>query len=173
MSKLPRYWFHGDTSLRTHLFRDQVWDRNRTQQTLNAEGPGIYWTSSEDDARSYGPYLYRAELRPGFKVLPRRKPSMAFVLAIFSEAPEEDKEIFLSNWATESPRVALKQYTYADSLHDAAVQLYGDLIRSPAAWVQAMRNIGYDGVVVDKPKARIKHLVVWSSEKLDVWHIQE
>lgn len=170
--KRPAQWFHGDASRRSALFIDQRWDRPRGESSGNAEGPGLYFTSSLEDAQSYGPYLYVAELKPSFKLLPARKPSQTFLFALYNEASDEDRETFLSNWATTNPRTALAPYLHQNSMHDAAATLYHDLFQySPKRYVNAMVAAGYDGVIV--PRKTVKHLVVWNPRRLDIWHVEE
>lgn len=164
--KLPRYWFHGDTAPRNG-FLDQRWDRKRHESSLNAEGPGIYFTESEEDAESYGPHLYVAELKPGFKFLPKRRPTVAFLRKLYIAASPEDRELFLSNWDNMTVPRILEKYSHQLTMHDAAVSLYSDLIRDPAAWVYAMRELGYDGHVVEH-RYGARHLVVWNPNKITV-----
>jgi hypothetical protein len=167
-------WFHGDTDERTH-FRDQRWDRDHNTRSPNVEGPGLYFTNDRSDAESYGGFLYEMNLHPSFKLMPRKKPTLAFLRTFWEMANEVDRELFLSNWGFENdtnPDQALKKYLGQDTMHNAAVALYGDMIRDPAEWVAAVRATGYDGVVIDRNTAwghrNRKHLVIWSPEKMSI-----
>ena len=166
-------WFHGDREARAS-FADQVWDRDRTVASQNANGPGIYFTSSQKEAASYGPFLYEGICLPGFRLMPKKKPTMRFLLAIFSHANAADREIFLSNWDTKDPRRALASYAQREpTIHDAAQVLYGDLIRSAGDWIRAMVACGYDGVVVSGESLAngVQHLVVFDPSKMRVSRI--
>lgn len=167
-------WYHGDTSSRAS-FLDQKWDRDRTTASANENGPGLYFTSSYEEAATYGPYVYEGEPKESFRMMPKRKPTMSFLMDIFRSANDDDKETFLSNWGIDGvseskAKIALSKYLGQNTMHDAAVSLYGDLIRRPEEWVEAMRFAGYDGVVVDRSYGK-KHLVVWSPEKLKIYEV--
>jgi len=165
-----RLWYHGDTSPDRN-FRDQRWDRDPAVSSLLAEGPGIYFTSRIEEAQQwYGPYLYAARTSRRFRLLPKRRPTLAALYAFYGQASPEDQETFLSNWPDYTPRQALSRYANADTLHDAFLGLYRDLFRDPDSWVQAMRSMGYDGVMLSmmhRDPARY-FLIVWSPEKLDI-----
>src|SRR5574338_824145 len=167
----PKDWFHGDTAERDVLFRGQRWDRDRSIASANENGPGLYFTSSEEEASSYGAYLYLARLRAGFKWMPKKRPTMKFLLELFEAASPDDQELFLENWNATSPREPLSHYVRQDTMHDAALTLYGDLIRDAGEWVAAMRSAGYDGIIVQRAYGR-QHLIVWSPEKLNVWQVR-
>ncbi len=168
MPKVPKTtWYHGDRAFRT-TFKDQQWDRDRTTSSLNEEGPGIYWTTDYNQAASYGPHVVETVLPSDFKLLPR-KFSLSTLQKLYAEAEPEHQETFLSNWGEDVTRdEALRKYTHQNTFLDAAVSLYTDLFQYDAtAWVNAMRSLGYDGVIVDKSYG-VKHLIVWRPEKLVV-----
>lgn len=164
-------WYHGGHQ--TKFSENHRWDRDRTTSSLNQEGPGIYFTSSYQQATSYGPIVIEMELPSGFKVMPLRKPTMKQLMALYDEASEEDQEIFLSNWGENiTPQEALKHYSHQDNIHDAAVTLYGDLFRYDSdAYIEAVRTLGYDGVIVPKSYG-VKHLIAWNLKKIR-GHVRE
>lgn len=159
-------WYHGDRSLRTS-FENQRWDRDRTTSSLNEEGPGIYFTSDYDQAASYGPHVVEMELPKTFRLLPKKRPTLKMLRELYESADPERQGFFLSNWDEDATRdEVLRKYAGQNTTLDAAVTLYGDLFGHDAdAWVEAMRGLGYDGVVVDKSYG-VKHLIVWAPEKL-------
>jgi hypothetical protein len=160
-------WYHGEPERRTR-WDDQRWDRDAHTSSLNENGPGLYFTSSEEQAASYGPYLYLGELQANFKLLKASKPTLAKLRQMYGLASEYDQETFLSNWALEpgqSPDSALRRYTHRQTMFDALVGLYGDLIRDPGEWVEAMRSLGYDGTIVPRSYG-VKHLVVWNPSRM-------
>lgn len=167
--KSEQVWYHGDTSARA-TFLDQRWDRDRSVASANENGPGLYFTSSLEQAASYGSYVYMTTLPASFQLVPKRKPTLTALECLASLASPEDQEIFVSNWGFERPtksamRAGLSHYANQVTLFDALVSLYGDLIRDPEEWVQAMRLCGYDGVIVDRAYD-IQHLIVYTPEKL-------
>lgn len=175
-------WFHGGPRIRN--WRELSFDRDRFTSDLNAEGPGMYWTTEYEEAVSYirPGGVHRAILPPGFKFLPNARPKMAQLRALFELADPEDQEIFLSNWNIEPPistwampaiNRALTKYTHQTSLHDAFVTLYHDLFRVKAdAYVAAMESLGYDGVLVRKGTTggskKRKHLILWNVDAVRV-----
>ena len=166
-------WFHGDSSPRGD-FTDQRWDRDATVASLLEYGPGLYFTSDIDEARNYGGFVYEAELLPSFRLLPHRKPSLAKLREFYVLASEEDREIFLSNWGVTAPAPILKKYAHQDTLYDALVALYKDLFRSADEWVEAVRQLGYDGVVLhlSKREPPREYLIVWSPERLRLTRVE-
>lgn len=164
---MPVTWYHGDTSPRAH-FTDQRWDRDPSQASLLEYGPGLYFTSDCEEATRYGPHLFQATLDRDFRLVPRRKPRLKDLLELYTYADQADQEVFLSNWDATNPRAPLSRYALQDTLYDALLALYRDLIRSADGWVAAIRALGYDGVVLDLPKREPprKYLIVWAPEKL-------
>jgi hypothetical protein len=167
--RIPRIWYHGDTSPRADL-RDQRWDRDPAIASRLEYGPGIYFTSRIEEAEQYGPYIYAATVQNGFRLLPKRRPSLRKLAEFYRLASEDDRETFLSNWPGLTPGQALRRYANASTLYDALLGLYVDLFRDPDSWVYAMRGVGYDGIILsmlhrDPPR---RFLIVWSPEKLDI-----
>ena len=168
--KKPTIWYHGGH--RISDWDDLRWDRDRTTSSLNAEGPGMYWTTDPKEALSYGGVLYEGVTKDSFSAMPKRRATLAAMRSLFDLAEPEDQEIFLSNWALEPPvskadvlRI-LGKYTHQNTMHDSFTSLYGDLFRYRAnAYVEAMRSLGFDGVVVAKGtsggSAKRKHLILW------------
>lgn len=158
-------WYHGSPTMRMS-FEDQVWDRKRGERDLNENGPGLYFTDSIEEAKAYGQYLFEAKMEPGFSLMPNKKPTLNLLLSIFTKSSKEDQETFLSNWGENiKPKEALANYI-KPTIHDSAVALYGDLVRSPADWVKIMVALGYDGIVINRPES--KHLLVWNPSRLNL-----
>lgn len=183
MGALPKgtTWYHGGPKIRPGSVMS--WDRDRSQQDLNAEGPGMYFTSSYDEANGYAHghkngVVYRSKMKKGFKLLPKKGANLPTLRALYQLATPESKEIFLSNWSVEYPASegqvlqALMPYTRERSLHDALVTLYHDLYRYDAnEYVTSLSTIGFDGVALDKGVIdghRRLHLVVWNPGAMDL-----
>lgn len=160
-----KVWFHGDPQLRTD-FRDQRWDRDRTTSSLNEDGPGVYFTTNYDHAASYGAYVVELRLPKEFRALRRQKPTMKALRKVFGEARPEQQERFLADWDGAPASEILAKYARQPTLHGALVSLYGDLFQYDAdAWIAAVRELGYDGVIVPKSYG-VEHLIVWAPEKI-------
>ena len=164
VKKTDKIWYHGDANPRT-FFTDQKWDRDPQVSSANAFGPGLYWTDSLEQAKSYGPYLYRAQVHANFNMLtPNRKPTLAMLKKIHGLAHEEDRERFKLDWGVPSNQ-ALRKYLAQDTLFDAFLGLYGDLIRSPDHWVRAVQTCGFDGSLVHRDYG-VKNLIVYDTSKV-------
>lgn len=164
-------WYHGDTSPRVD-FTSQRWDRERFTSAQNENGPGLYFTSSIADAKTYGPHLYTAEMRPGFRLCSTSKrPALVLLQGLAKQAEQDDREVFVSNfgseWSPTAEKRALENYAHQDA-YGALLTLYHDLFRYDAArWVAAMRAVGFDGVIVER-HGGVQHLVVWDPQKLKI-----
>ena len=167
-------WYHGGN--RVTDWRDYHWDRDRTTSDGNAEGPGMYFTTSIEEATGYlfrmpDPVIYAARMLPTFRVLTGR-PTMPFLLNIYAQASAEDQETLVTNFGVEYPastravQAILRGYVHARTAADAAIQLYRDLFRfDDGAYVAAMREVGFDGFIVPRRQAGSRqrdHLVLWN-----------
>ena len=175
-------WYHGGPRIAD--WNHVRWDRDRSQSDLNAEGPGVYWTTDPDEAWGYAhgasdPVVYEATMRDSFKLLPKRKPTLKSLQDLYDYATHEDQETFLSNWSIEMPasqpqiNQALKPYTGQDTLFDAYVTLYHDLFMYDAdAYVAAMQSLGFDGYIVDRTQTgsskKKKHLILYRPRAMEI-----
>ena len=176
-------WYHGGN--RVTDWRDYHWDRDRTTSDGNAEGPGMYFTTSIDEAVGYlhrmpDPVIYAARMRPGFRLL-AGKPTLPFLLSIYAQASAEDQEIFITNYLVEYPAPAyavqavLRKFVHAKTKADAAIQLYHELFRhDDAAYVAAMHAVGFDGFTVPKRQAGSRqrdHLILWNIAAVELGEV--
>jgi hypothetical protein len=168
-ARQDRAWYHGEASPRSH-FLNQKWDRDPSTASRLEYGPGIYFTSDLGEATRYGAHVFQTHLTPRFNLVPRKRPSLRILAEFYKLATDDDRETFLSNWPGLTPHQALSRYAGAKTLYDAFLNLYIDLFRDPDSWVAALRELGYDGIILhlhDREPPR-KYLLVWSPEKLDI-----
>lgn len=142
-------------------------ERDRTTESALQEGPGIYWTTSYEEATHYGPHVVEMALPSSFQLMPRnKKATLSTLMAIYVLAGPEHQENFLADWDTTNPRAVMARYAHQENLHDALVTLYGDLFHDDTdAYLDAVRSLGYDGIVIPKEYGA-EHLIVWTPEKL-------
>lgn len=159
-------WFHGSSSDRGD-FRDHNWDRNPRESSLNEWGPGIYWTSSREQAETYGPYLHEAVMRSNFCLVPMFRPTMSYLREFYAMAPATDQQRFKEDWGISLQEIFHK-YRRQSTLYEALLSMYGALYRDPEDWVHAMVSLGFDGTIRRFPDRELYHLVVWSPEKLRI-----
>lgn len=162
-------WYHGDRAERS-TFRDQRWDRDAATSSLNAGGPGLYFTSKREEAETYGPYLYAGRLRPSFNVMPRRKPTMAFLRSIFECASDDDRERFIADYDARDRDDAIRRFLRQDTMLDAALMFYGELLRNPEELVSCLVSLGYHGAIIPRNYG-VRHLVVWDPSKMDIYPV--
>lgn len=181
-SAKQKIWFHGGS--RIENWNHVRWDRDRSESDLNAEGPGMYWTTDLDEAMGYAHgadrgVVYEGRMRAGFSLLPARRPTLAMLERFYAEASRDDQEVFLSNWQVEwshmgpAVRAVLRKYANQTTLFDAFVTLYHDLFHYDAdAYVNALRSMAFDGYVVKKGTTggsrRRDHLVLWYPRAMDI-----
>ena len=176
-------WYHGGTRITD--WRDYRWDRDRTTSDGNAEGPGMYFTTSIEEAVGYlhrmpDPVVYAARLRPSFRLL-SGKPTLPFLMSIYAQASAEDQETLITNFGIEYPTSAcavqgvLRNYVHAATKADAAIQMYRDLFRfDDGAYVEAMREVGYDGFIVPRRQAGSRqrdHLILWNVAAVELGEV--
>lgn len=176
-------WYHGGARITD--WRDYRWDRDRTTSDGNAEGPGMYFTTSIEEAVGYlhrmpDPVVYAARLRPSFRLL-SGKPTLPFLLSIYAQASAEDQETLVTNFGVEYPapmhavQGVLRNYANASTKADAAIQLYHDLFRyDDGAYVAAMREAGYDGFIVPRRQAGSRqrdHLILWNVAAVELGEV--
>lgn len=175
-------WFHGGPRITD--WSNMRWDRDRSESDLNAEGPGMYWTTDLEEAASYahgGGALYIGRMLPGFRHFPKGRPTLKALERLYWYADEDSQEIFLSNWSIEYPgsasaiRSVLTKYARQNTLFDAFVTLYHDLFRYDAdAYVGALRDMKFDGHVIGKGETggsrKRKHLILWNPRAMEIWH---
>lgn len=176
-------WYHGGNRITD--WRDYRWDRDRSTSDGNAEGPGMYFTTSIEEATGYlyqmpDPVIYAARMRPGFRLL-AGKPTLPFLLSVYAQASAEDQETLITNFGIEYPTSAyavqgvLRNYVHASTKADAAIQLYHDLFRhDDGAYVVAMREAGYDGFIVPRRRAGSRqrdHLILWNVAAVELGEV--
>jgi hypothetical protein len=143
------------------------WDRKRSEQDLNQEGPGWYFTSDLDDALRYGPIIYRAKMKPKAKIIQATlKSSLPALLAFVATASDGD----LQDWGADfgidrkvtslDVRKILANYS-APTLLESMLALYHDLFRYQTTDYLRAAQFVADGVRIKK-KNGVFHLVVWN-----------
>lgn len=164
-------YFHGGPDREN--FDGQKFDRDQ-HEDKNAQGPGIYLTSSQEDARTYrglSGSIHAVKVNGARTYRSDAKPSRAFLEKLIDYAPDEARETGLSNW-DENPNVAkqraLQSYMQEEAL-SAAVAIYHDFYGATNATAFAAANVkaGVDAVEVPK-NLGVTHLVVYNPRVLHV-----
>ena len=141
--------YHGTPHKIDNFVDDFVGGKEATDQ----EGPGIYFTTSEQNAMGYGENVYKAELTPK-KSVPIKNgkdaPSREIEWLI-RQAPEwEDNAM---NWH-ENPQVGYKLAArdiikYNENPHQQYLQVWYDFYRyHPVEYVRNMVKLGFDSIII-------------------------
>ena len=142
--------YHGSPTEIHNFVDDFVGGKDATDQ----EGPGIYFTSSPKNARSYGGYLYTVKLSPK-KIVSNQDGKSAPLKEIewlIKQAPNWKETA--QNW-NENPNMGLKIAAkdfiqYNDNPHQQFLQVWIDFYRNnPVEYVRNMTKLGYDAVVIN------------------------
>jgi len=137
-----------------------------------AEGPGIYFTTDEGQALSYGKNVTRAAIRNGANILVPggKKLSLSAIKRLLSSV---DKEILLtamSNWDENQYTAKLKLIDAINQADDAVgqiINIWADVFyhQNPKEFLRIMVSNGIDGVQI--PKDGLSHYVIYNSAILD------
>ena len=164
--------YHGSDTKISSFVDDFVGGKNATDQ----EGPGIYFTTSKENAQRYGENIYVATLMP--RKLLSEKPSggsYAELLKLAKMAPEWEDTA--QNW-DENPSVGIVKAVkdaiqYNENEKDRFLQIWIDFYRNnPRDYVKNCVKLGYDGIVVDRESMYIdepiKHYIVYNASIIQV-----
>lgn len=146
----PMVFYHGSNSPIKQFTLDFV-----NHNAVNQSGPGIYLTSSVDDAKRYGKFVHhltvkvvKSRIMPDKKALPRE-----LVQKLLWDAP--NREDNLMDW-DENPQKALRKAVDAvmgrhapNEFRQAMETIWYDHYRGEEkVWLQKMVELGYDGFMV-------------------------
>ena len=166
--------YHGSPNKITNFSTEFVGGKEAHDQ----EGPGVYFTSSPDDAKIYGGFVHKVKLTPR-KLVPlsgKINKSQIEKLILSSVGLNNVKELknmdmnrfwesSLSNFGDspdESFHAAVKSIMdYSNSPHDAFQNVWINHFRyRPKDYVSEMVRLGYDGVRV--PRTGLDHYIIFN-----------
>ncbi len=155
--------YHGSKN-KISKFTDEYVGKGNDQ-----EGPGIYFSSSENNARGSGPYVTKASLKLNKVVSRLNPPRRNDIIYMVQHAP--DKDDVLQDWA-EDPRKAyfmiLDSIMEKKNAHACFQSVWYELYRkSPTAYVKNMVKLGYDGVIVPRSEG-VTHYVVFNPKAIEI-----
>jgi len=159
--------YHGSTNKIEKFVDDFVGGEEATDQ----EGPGIYFTTSYDDALGYGNYVYKVRIKDG-KFLDDKTPSDSVdveeLVTLIKQA--EDWELNAQDWAEDPEHGAYEAahsaIEYNETERDVFQQIWISFYRyEPVPFVRNMVKLGYDGIVIDAYRTsenNNKHIIVYN-----------
>lgn len=169
-----RLWYHGD-SRKTLDFADQ---RYQNEAKWNAHGPGIYFTSSREQANGYAwpnGWVYTATIK-GKLATDDQKPTRLEIRKFIGSMTPDERETLFSNWDENPGRALLKildaytQMDFVSAMADLARIGGMDFGTTGVEYVTALRKLGYVGALHKLPS--VDHLVVWDPSALDVKSVE-
>lgn len=163
----PIIAYHGTTHKITSFVDDFVGGKD----ALDQEGPGIYFTTSLNNAQHYGENVYKVELTPRKPVSTKdnTKAPLKEIEWLILQAPEwEDNAM---NWH-ENPKIGYKKAAqdaiqYNENPHQQFLQVWIDFYKyNPVNYVRNMVKLGYDSIIIGgrnsmiTGESEITHIVV-------------
>lgn len=165
--------YHG-TPKKFESFTDEfVGGENATDQ----EGPGIYFTTSFDDAANYGKYIYQVKLSPRRLLDLSEDKDIDRKLLVKLIKMKPDWEMNAQDW-DEDPDTGVEMavdsaFEYNDNEKDVFLQIWIDFYRYDSVdFVRNMVKLGYDGIFVPKEHG-ITHIIVYNPSIIEIMDIKE
>ncbi len=166
-------FYHGSKVQISEFTLDQLGNGTGTDQ----EGPGIYLTSSAEDAKVYGEFVHVVEVKlVKSRMMPdRRTVRPEFIRGLISKAPEKDD--ILMNWDENPSRAIIKAVNavmdaYGPSDYRQAMeQVWYDYYHGyEREWLVRMRSVGWDGFIVNQHNGS-QHLICFDPSILTIKEI--
>lgn len=141
--------YHGTKHQISSFVDDFVGGKEANDQ----EGPGIYFTTSLNNAMAYGNNVYQVELTPkkSVSVQENKNAPINHIEWLILQAP--DWEDTAMNWS-ENPKVGYKIAAadfikYNNNPHQQYLQVWYDFYRNnPVDYVKNMVKLGYDSIII-------------------------
>jgi hypothetical protein len=166
--------YHGSPNKIKKFTDEFVGGKDATDQ----EGPGLYFTTSYDEALGYadGGYVYEVRVSPRL---------------LFDESEEKDinkdvleKLVFLSeNWEDHAsnwdpnPKIGVENmidsaYKYNDNEKDVLLQIWIEAYRYDGVnFVRNCVKVGIDGIIVNRENG--KHVIIYNPKIIELTNIED
>lgn len=162
--------FHGSPTQITKFMDDFVGGKDANDQ----EGPGIYFTTSEEEANRYGENVYSVTLTPRL-LLDQIPPNPRKLIPILTKLVKmaKDWKMYAQDY-DENPNIGLNEFIkstlqYNDNEKDCILQVWIEFYRyNPVEYVRNCVSLGIDGIIVDKDYEGIKHMIVYNPSIINV-----
>jgi len=138
------------------------------KEAVDQEGPGIYFTSSKEEANGYGEFVYTATITPRLlldKTPTNPKKLRPLVTKMTMMAPEW--EMHAQNY-DENPKKGVNVFVdsaldYNDTEKDVAQQIWYDFYKNePVDYVRNMVKMGIDGLCIPKEYNDVTHYIIYN-----------
>jgi hypothetical protein len=136
-----------------------------------SEGPGIYFTTSEKDARMYGQNITKANVHNANIISPSHSPlNRNAVNKILDDVNPDKIEIATSNW-NENPIIGremiLDSIMSEENPVDQLMSIWAEVFyhQNPSDFMNLMTKNGIDGIII--PKKNLAHYVIYNIQALE------
>lgn len=135
-----------------------------------AEGPGIYFTTKEDEARGYGPNITKFNLTSAHILTSKNKKfTYQQINRIINGIDKEKMEMAISNW---DENYNLGRNMLINSIVDnenpiaQLMSIWSDIFyhQNPSAFMELMTKNGIDGIAI--PKNDSTHYIIYNKSIL-------
>jgi tRNA nucleotidyltransferase/poly(A) polymerase len=147
------------------------------EEATDQEGPGIYFTTSIEDAQGYGNHIYSVRLSPRKLIdeSPHDDITDEELETLIKTNP--DWEMTAQNWDEDAEtglQMAISDFReYNESEKELFQQIWIDFFRyNPIEFVRGMVNLGYDGQFIQKEGNR-SHIIVYNPSIIKIENVEK
>lgn len=160
--------YHGSKTEITNFVTDFVGGKD----ALDQNGPGIYFTSHEEDAAKYGNHVYKVTLNPK-RLLTESPFKMSDKPKLIKLAKmREDWKMYANDWDI-NPNIGLNKMVndaieYNDNEIEVWLQIWYDMYRnSGKQYVDNMTKLGIDGLKIkgyNNDESIFTHYIIYNTD---------
>ncbi len=147
-------------------------------EATDQEGPGIYFTTSFDEAAGYadGGYVYSCRVEPRLLYDESEEKAVPEELLLKLAMMAPDWESHASNFSPDPESGAHEMvagaYEYNDNEKDVLLQVWIEFYRySPVDFIRNCVKLGIDGLIVNRHEA--KHVIIYNPSIITVKDIEK
>ncbi len=167
-------WYHGSSQEIKQFNLDNVGKPGAVDQ----EGPGIYLTSSIEDALHYGNIVHTVKTVRAPRLVPDKKTfTVATIKKLIDLSP--NKEDVLRDYWDGNPVIAASKASNAiyqswgpNEFREMLEQVWYDFYReTPKAWLNILtEKLNYDGFILQR-SGGVKHFICFNPEILKITEV--
>jgi hypothetical protein len=157
-------FYHGSPKKFEKFSDEFVGGEDATDQ----EGPGIYFTTSAEEARSYGEFIYEVRIDAQRFLDDETSSDSVNVDELYQLVKMADEwEMNAQDWA-EDPDTGAMEASYSaieynDNEKDCFLQMWIGFYRyDEVNFVRNMVKLGYDGILINRINGDGKHAIVYN-----------
>lgn len=169
--------FHG-TNHKINKFSDEFVSGDKS---IDANGPGIYFTDDITDSEHFGKIIYKVVLHSNNFISDKNKKGLTRAKIVKLIKMAKDWEIYASDW-NENPHMGLNFWlnetiNYTENSKDILLNLYGDFYKNyPIDFVRNCTKLGIDGINITNKwggGGSSEHYVVYNPNIIEIINTQK